>query len=75
MRRKRRERSPDLVGLTASDDSDIDMLKGVIMRLRNLPGRPRVIVGDCSSNIQNIDAYALMSRDDMALVAGNRLLW
>lgn len=65
---------PDIVGLTAATDNDLIILAGVIAQLRTLRARPHIIVGGCSRNLMQLDADAVVSKLDMGLLAGHRLL-
>ena len=66
--------APDLVGLTAAVDNDIATLNDVIDRLKKLPRKPRIIVGGCSADLADLDADAIVTRLDIALLAGHSLV-
>ena len=65
---------PDIVGLTAAFDRDIEILQDVIGRLRTLKPGPRIIVGGNAPNRGRLNPDAVVSRLDMGLLAGHRLL-
>lgn len=67
-------KTPDIVGLTAATESDLKILKGVIEQLRKLHANPRIIVGGSSPDLARLNADAVVSRLDMGLLAGHRLL-
>jgi MerR family transcriptional regulator, light-induced transcriptional regulator len=66
--------APDIVGLTAATESDLEILHGVIEQLRKIPSSPRIIVGGSSPDLACLNADAVVSRLDMGLWAGHRLL-
>jgi methanogenic corrinoid protein MtbC1 len=66
--------APDIVGFTAATDSDLQILNRVVEQLRKLPSSPRIIVGGSSPELALLDADAVVSRLDMGLLAGHRLL-
>ena len=66
--------TPDIVGLTAASDSDLEILQGVMHRLRQLRFPPRIVVGGSSPNLGCLNADAVVAGLDMGLLAGHRLL-
>ena len=66
--------SPDIVGLTAATDEDLEILHSVIEQLRRLHAHPRIIVGGSSTNLARLNADAVVARLDMGLLAAHRLL-
>jgi methanogenic corrinoid protein MtbC1 len=68
------DEAPDIVGLTAATDGDLEILHGVVEQLRKLPFSPRIIVGGSSPDLARLNADAVVSRLDMGFLAGHRLL-
>ena len=67
-------KQPDLVGMTATMDTELDVIQHTITRLRMLPFVPRIILGGSSPHLAALHADAIVSRLDMGLLAGHSLL-
>ncbi len=66
--------APDIIGMTATSDRDIEKLLSVMPRIRQMPFRPRIVVGGGSAHLATLGADAVVCRLDMGLFAGHRLM-
>ncbi|MEX0339179.1 MAG: B12-binding domain-containing protein [Arenibacterium sp.] len=69
-----KEQMPDVVGLTATTDSDLHLVQPMINALKQLPSAPRVIVGGSAPNLSRLRADAIVQTFDMGLIAAYSLL-